>query len=239
MNEKPLWRLVAGRKIGPYPPEKLRPLMKDGRISPLDRFSYDGTDWRAPTEFPELLREPSPVRTTAAPTGNPLDGDDAVSLELPAVEPQAAPRSLVAPADQAMDDQATKQLLTIIHRLIWVGAGVVVVLVVMMIVTTLLYSFGSGDSAAAPQPAAVPAAPAKPPATREVKEDRAPDEPPSKAEPPSGEVPSVAAPTVSGTADPGTEVATPTPDPIPRDIEPNPSPANEQPVPRRRVPVLP
>jgi hypothetical protein len=66
MSERPLWRLIAGRKAGPYEPAKLRPLVKDGRIGPLDRFSYDGETWRPVPDFPELLRAPAQPAATAA-----------------------------------------------------------------------------------------------------------------------------------------------------------------------------
>lgn len=55
MSERQLYRLVAGKRTGPYAPEKLRPLMADGRISRLDRFSYDGVDWLPANQFPELM----------------------------------------------------------------------------------------------------------------------------------------------------------------------------------------
>lgn len=63
MTERQLYRLVAGKQTGPYPPEKLRPLVANGRISRLDRFSYDGVDWLPADQFPELMG-----RTTAVPT---------------------------------------------------------------------------------------------------------------------------------------------------------------------------
>ena len=65
MTGKQLYRLVAGKQTGPYPPEKLRPLVADGRISRLDRFSYDGVDWRSADHFPELMG-----RAVAAPRGD-------------------------------------------------------------------------------------------------------------------------------------------------------------------------
>lgn len=55
MSERQLYRLIAGKQTGPYPPEKLRPLMADGRISRLDRFSYDGVDWLPADQIPELV----------------------------------------------------------------------------------------------------------------------------------------------------------------------------------------
>ncbi len=55
MTDRLLYRLIAGNTLGPYSPEKLRPLITDGRISRLDRFSYDGLDWQCADRFPELV----------------------------------------------------------------------------------------------------------------------------------------------------------------------------------------
>jgi hypothetical protein len=67
MSERQLYRLVAGKQTGPYPPEKLRPLVADGRISRLDRFSYDGVDWLPADQFPELMGK-SPTVSPALPS---------------------------------------------------------------------------------------------------------------------------------------------------------------------------
>lgn len=55
MSEKQIYRLIAGKQTGPYPPGKLRPLVVDGRISRLDRFSYDAVEWLPADCFPELM----------------------------------------------------------------------------------------------------------------------------------------------------------------------------------------
>lgn len=54
MRGEKLYRLVAGRRTGPYEAEELIPLVDDGRISTLDRFSYDGESWQPLASFPEL-----------------------------------------------------------------------------------------------------------------------------------------------------------------------------------------
>lgn len=156
MSERPLWRLVAGQKTGPYTPEKLRPLMKDGRISPLDRFSYDGTDWRPPAEFPELLRPPaaavmpSASRPGAVAAGNPPEDDTQAGIDWPSQGHSSG--GFTPAADDGIDDAATKKLLAMIHGLIWVGVGVVVILVTLMIVTTVFYKPATGNPAPAAQP---------------------------------------------------------------------------------------
>lgn len=162
MSERPLWRLVAGRKTGPYPPEKLRPLMKDGRISLLDRFSYDGTDWRPPTEFPELLRPPAAAVVPSAPQRgggaavDPLDGDVQAGIDWP--DQGEASGGFTLAADDVVDDAATKKLLAMINGLIWVGVGVVVILVTLMIITTVFYKPATGNPAPVAQPQKQPAA---------------------------------------------------------------------------------
>ena len=70
MTGRALYRLIAGQKLGPYPLEQLRPLVKDGRISRLDRFSYDGVDWQGADRFPELITPPTedqPKKLSAIP----------------------------------------------------------------------------------------------------------------------------------------------------------------------------
>lgn len=162
MSERPLWRLVAGRKTGPYPPEKLRPLMKDGRISSLDRFSYDGTDWRLPAEFPELLRPPAPVVVPSAPqrggaaAGNPLDDELQTGIDWP--DQGRASGGFTPAAEDVVDDAATKKLLAMINGLIWVGVGVVVILVTLMIITTVFYKPVTGNPSPVAQPQRQPAA---------------------------------------------------------------------------------
>jgi hypothetical protein len=151
MSEAPLWRMVAGRKTGPYPPEKLRPLMKDGRISPLDRFSYDGSDWRPATEFPELLRPPAPATIVGRPAKNPL----AEGFTLDDGEELSDPLRPATVGEAGLDDAATEKLLAMIRGLIWVGVGVVVILVLLMVVTSLMHV------ASEPSPEASPAAETK------------------------------------------------------------------------------
>jgi hypothetical protein len=68
MTERHLFRLVAGKQTGPYPPEKLRPLIEDGRISRLDRFSYDGVDWLPADHFPALMTSGSLPSTPSVAT---------------------------------------------------------------------------------------------------------------------------------------------------------------------------
>ncbi len=65
MTERQLYRLVAGKQTGPYAPEKLRPLIADGRISRLDRFSYDGVDWLPADHFPALMTSGAPPSNTS------------------------------------------------------------------------------------------------------------------------------------------------------------------------------
>ncbi len=165
MSEQPLWRLVAGQKMGPYAPEKLRPLMKDGRISPLDRFSYDGVTWRPPTDFPELLRAP------VAPLPAPPQAAS-VRQEQPGADDLDAggwgEAGVLTTADGGyinqeipLDDAATKKLLAMIYGLIWVGVGVVVILVTLMIVTTVFYKPAVGSGQATPSKAQSPARAAK------------------------------------------------------------------------------
>lgn len=70
MSDRQLYRLVAGKQTGPYSPEKLRPLVGDGRISRLDRFSYDGVEWLAADQIPELMgRSPTASQTAFAIPG--------------------------------------------------------------------------------------------------------------------------------------------------------------------------
>jgi hypothetical protein len=165
MSEQPLWRLVAGQKMGPYAPEKLRPLMKDGRISPLDRFSYDGVTWRPPTDFPELLRAPvaplpAPPQAASVRQEQPgADDLDAGGWDEAGVLPTADGGYINQ--EIPLDDAATKKLLAMIYGLIWVGVGVVVILVTLMIVTTVFYKPAVGSGQATPSKAQSPARAAK------------------------------------------------------------------------------
>jgi hypothetical protein len=187
MSEQPLWRLVAGQKMGPYAPEKLRPLMKDGRISPLDRFSYDGVTWRPPTEFPELLRAPvaAPAAVPiAAPVAvDPLnaDGGDSHAWHENGFLP--TPTSGFTSTEPALDDAATKKLLAMIHGLIWVGVGVVVILVTLMIVTTVFYKPAVSPTQPPASEASQPGKPVESPVAApaaEAKEEAKEEEPSSE-----------------------------------------------------------
>jgi len=91
MSERQLYRLVAGKQTGPYPPEKLRPLVADGRISRLDRFSYDGVDWLSADQIPELMG-----RTAAASPATAAVVPPAIfstPVETPGAAPPPPPRS--------------------------------------------------------------------------------------------------------------------------------------------------
>ena len=142
MSERPLWRLVAGCKTGPYEPAKLRPLVKDGRISSLDRFSYDGMSWHSADEFSELLKEPvpvaaKPVERHVAPAAPPRADSCIPPIRPVAVEP----------------DVDTAKLLKAIYWLCSICVGAVVLLMLVMFVTAL-----SGVRKAEPvSPAVVPA----------------------------------------------------------------------------------
>jgi len=128
MSERPLWRMVAGRKAGPYEPAKLRPLVKDGRIGPLDRFSYDGVNWQPADAFPELLRPPPVV--TAAPVEedfSPLVAEAGAAGD----DDLLGPPSLPGRQPPSGDDAA---LLKAIYSLIAFGGGTLVLLVIYMIV---------------------------------------------------------------------------------------------------------
>lgn len=235
MSERPLWRLVAGRKTGPYLPEKLRPLMKDGRICSLDRFSYDGTDWRPPTEFPELLRPSAPVVVTqqrAEVAVDPLEGDLQSGIDWP--DQGGASGGFTPAADDVVDDAATKKLLAMINGLIWVGVGVVVILVTLMIITTVFYKPAIGTPAPVAQPKKPPAATSTSAAgdaavSEPVAKERAAE--PADAPPPTadgkpasdGERAGSDEPARSTAASPGSE----------RPTESDPTPA------KPRVPVLP
>ena len=91
MSERELYRLVAGKQTGPYPPEKLRPLVADGRISRLDRFSYDGVDWLTADQIPELMGRTAAASPAAAvpPTAPAFP----TPAETPGIAPPPPPRS--------------------------------------------------------------------------------------------------------------------------------------------------
>jgi len=174
MDEKPLWRMVAGRKVGPYDPAKLRPLVKDGRISPLDRFSYDGQDWRPAGEFSELLRAPAaiaPSRFADPLDSNPLDSDllgsEAGSADFAANESSDFSDDLVpgpSPTGASVDEA---RLLKAIYLLIAFGAGMFVLLIGYIIIASLVGGNRpvppSVPPAATSQPVVMPRPPQPPP----------------------------------------------------------------------------
>ena len=78
---RPLYRLIAGKQHGPYSAEALRPLVKDGRIGQLDRFSYDGVDWQCAAQFPELVGpDRQPVKSVATPSATVATTSNGVAL---------------------------------------------------------------------------------------------------------------------------------------------------------------
>ena len=91
MSERQLYRLVAGKQTGPYLPEKLRPLVVDGRISRLDRFSYDGVDWLPADQIPELMG-PRPTAAATLPV---------VQVPPPNPGPAAPPTNIAVAITQA------------------------------------------------------------------------------------------------------------------------------------------
>lgn len=170
MDEKPLWRMVAGRKVGPYDPAKLRPLVKDGRISPLDRFSYDGEAWRPAGEFPELLRSPSAAMTSSLPSpaeSNPLDsgllGSDAPAANFSSVD-GIGPADDVLPQTRSQSGSSLDeaQLVKAIYMLIAFGGGMFVLLIGYIIIASLVGGNRPQPAVAAPAPANQPVAQAQP-----------------------------------------------------------------------------
>jgi hypothetical protein len=93
MSERQLYRLVAGKQTGPYPPEKLRPLVADGRISRLDRFSYDGVDWLSADQIPELKGRPAAATPATASVEPPTAPVFPAAMETPGTAPPPPPRS--------------------------------------------------------------------------------------------------------------------------------------------------
>jgi hypothetical protein len=93
MSERELYRLVAGKQTGPYPPEKLRPLVADGRISRLDRFSYDGVDWLPADQIPELMGRTAAAPPAAAAAVPPTVRVFPTPAETSVVAPPPPPRS--------------------------------------------------------------------------------------------------------------------------------------------------
>lgn len=96
MSERQLYRLVAGRQTGPYPPHKLQPLVADGRISRLDRFSYDGVDWLPADHFPELIGKAAPT-VVAVTVPETRRGPEAAAVPVPLPPESATPPDGLSP----------------------------------------------------------------------------------------------------------------------------------------------
>jgi hypothetical protein len=191
MSERPLWRLIAGRKAGPYEPAKLRPLVKDGRIGPLDRFSYDGETWRPVTDFPELLRAPAQPAATAASVvldDDPL-ADEPGGIDMLAPIGNETPMVVVGRAAQRDSESAEDaKLLKAIYLLMAFGGGLFVLLIGYIVIASAWKEDPPGPGR--PQPAAASANPAaKAPAATEASSeppvaaaDSAPEPEPSVSE---------------------------------------------------------
>lgn len=94
MGSLKIYRKVAGRTVGPYDSAELAPLVADGRISSLDRFSYDGTSWDSLDAFPELSGKP---RVDSAAVGPPplVVGDGADSSSPGNIRKQTLRRTFI------------------------------------------------------------------------------------------------------------------------------------------------
>ena len=157
MSENRLWRMVAGKKTGPYEPAKLRPLVKDDRIGPLDRFSYDGATWKPAEQFPELFQAPSKPVVAILPTkkvspNSPRErvGDvqtDGLRLSDPeGSEPSSDSDGFLGDSQLAgeyyatsgvEDDREAQAFVKLIRLLIFTGVGLVSLLFIMMAWTSL------------------------------------------------------------------------------------------------------
>ena len=157
MSENRLWRMVAGKKTGPYEPAKLRPLVKDDRIGPLDRFSYDGATWKPAEQFPELFQAPSKPVVAIVPTkkvspNSPRErvGDvqtDGLRLSDPeGSEPSSDSDGFLGDSQLAgeyfatsgvEDDREAQAFVKLIRLLIFTGVGLVSLLFIMMAWTSL------------------------------------------------------------------------------------------------------
>jgi hypothetical protein len=198
MNERPLWRLIAGRKVGPYEPIKLRPLVKDGRIGPLDRFSYDGETWRPVTDFPELLRPPAPPAAAAASVvldHDPL-ADDPEGIDTLTPTGNRAPMVVVGRAtrNDSIDDA---KLLKAIYLLIAFGGGMFVLLIAYIVIASAL---GTTPPSPSPPQQGAAKSPAVTSANAASKEEAAAGSPLEPAVGGAGEplVPAVISPPESG-----------------------------------------
>ena len=157
MSENRLWRMVAGKKTGPYEPAKLRPLVKDDRIGPLDRFSYDGATWKPAEQFPELFQAPSkpvvaivPARKVSPNSPRERVGDvqtDGLRLSDPeGSEPSSDSDGFLGDSQLAgeyyatsgvEDDREAQAFVKLIRLLIFTGVGLVSLLFIMMAWTSL------------------------------------------------------------------------------------------------------
>lgn len=146
MTERPLYRQVAGRTTGPYAPAKLRPLVKDGRVSPLDRFSYDGTTWASAQEFPELMRDPPAVVSAMQ------ESFDASVIVDDAVDDFVTPNSDAA-VELDEDDESTQRLMKAVVWVTGIGGG----LILLTLMLTLLSSLFGTAGRTMPKPAAAAA----------------------------------------------------------------------------------
>lgn len=159
MSEQRIWRLVAGHKRGPYTAAKLRPLVKDGRISPLDRFSYDGVSWAPTSEFPELLREPPPPQATPAEATFSVATEDDESTD-DFVPPSRHEHTAVG------DDESTQRLMKVVYWVVGVGSGLIALLVMLTVLGAV-----RRPAATTGQTAVDPAATARSPSTDDTRAD--------------------------------------------------------------------
>ena len=155
---RPLYRLIAGKQHGPYSAESLRPLVKDGRISQLDRFSYDGVDWQCADQFPELVGpDRQPVKSVANPSATVATTSDVVAL--PAI-PDALfsddgfSFATLLPSDPVAQRSISQDSEKILKR--WmIGAGILALVVVtfVLLMPQIKYKPRKPPHAAADKPA--------------------------------------------------------------------------------------
>ena len=172
MSENRLWRMVAGKKTGPYEPAKLRPLVKDDRIGPLDRFSYDGATWKPAEQFPELFQAPSKPVVAILPTkkvspNSPRErvGDvqtDGLRLSDPeGSEPSSDSAGFLGDSQLAgeyfatsgvEDDREAQAFVKLIRLLIFTGVGLVSLLFIMMAWTSLATKYPAAPTSTKTSP---------------------------------------------------------------------------------------
>jgi len=155
---RPLYRLIAGKQHGPYSAETLRPLVKDGRISRLDRFSYDGVDWQCADQFPELVGpDRQPVKSVATPSATVATTSDGVVV--PAI-PDALfsddgfSFATLLPSDPVAQRSISQDSEKILKR--WmIGAGILALVVVtfVLLMPQIKYKPRKPPHAAADKPA--------------------------------------------------------------------------------------